>query len=127
MVAIIGLLGQTLCFWVNFLVDARTELLHTTFGMGIVFRHEEAFTTHDLVLVNILRNLFNPSSWGELESEGGDKDSGCCKDALAELFTSNLCSLENQGEPFAGRPLNEEGNGEDKDEGPAVEELLEDV
>jgi len=47
---------------------------------------------------------------------------------LAELLTSDLSCLENQGEPFASGPLDEEDDAENKDEGPVlVEELLKDV
>lgn len=129
MVAVIfARLGQTLCFWVNFIIDTSTEFWHLTLGVGVVAFHEEAFTAHDLVFVNLLRDLLDPCGWGQLESESSDKDSGCRKDTLAELFTGNLCGLENQGEPFAGRPLNKEDDDEDQEEGPVlVEDLLKDV
>jgi len=110
-----------------FFIDSFAEIWDLSFGLLLIGLHEDAIAAHNFVFIDLYWNLLNPLLWSELEGKCNNQDGGGCKDALSELFSGDSSCLKNEGEPFAGGPLDEENHGEDKNEDNAVEELLEDI
>lgn len=107
--------------------SASAEIGNLSASLLIVGPHDQTVASHDFFLIDLDWNLLNPFGWSEFEGESSNPHGESTNYAFPVLLSSDFGCLEQEEEPLACGPLDEEDEKEDDDEDPAVERFLEDV